>query len=156
MSNLSLAEKRKLEKFFDMKSGWVLNMSDRAFAELVAHSTGRNIFDPRYNHASGSKANRLRAFWTIEDNHVVGALLKELVDYACEGVRTGALAEECRLIVARLVQSASDVQPQAQATAESTRATLDPKHYEHLAATLKDIMQLAPIPRGFAFERFLD
>lgn len=156
MSNLALAEKRKLEKFFDMKSGWVLNMSDRAFAELVAHSTGRNIFDPRYNHASGSKANRLRAFWTIEDNHVVGALLKELVDYACEGVRTGALAEECRQIVARLIQSASDVQPQAQAIAESTRSAVDPKHHEHLAAALKDIMQLAPIPRGFAFERFLD
>ena len=155
MSDLTNLEKRKLEKFFGMSSGYVLNFSDRSFAELVVDSTGRNIFDLRYNYASGSKANRLRAFWTIEDNSVVGALLKELVDYACEGVRTGTLAEECRQIVARLVQDGAGAQQKANAPGES-KPTLDPKHHERLAAALKDIMQLAPTSRGFAFERFLD
>jgi hypothetical protein len=73
MSNLTNSEKRTLEKFLDMGSGYVLNFSDRTFAEFVADSTSRNIFDLRYNYKSGSKANRLRAFWTIEDNQVVAS-----------------------------------------------------------------------------------
>jgi hypothetical protein len=155
MSSLTLPERRKLEKFFDMKTGWVLNMSDRAFAELVAHSAGLNIFDLRYNRVTGSRANRLRAFWDIENDSVVGGLLKELVDYAYDGVRRGALAMECRQIVARLVQSGSDVQPRAQMAAES-KSTLGPKLQERLAAALNDVMRLAPKPRGFAFEQFLN
>lgn len=66
MSDLTNSEKRKLEKFFGMSSGWVLNFSDRSFAELVANSTGHNIFDIRYNHASGSKANRLTVFARLD------------------------------------------------------------------------------------------
>src|SRR5690242_9236566 len=97
-----------------MSSGYVLNFSDRTFAEFVSDATGRNIFDVRYNYASGSKANRLRAFWTTEDDQTVGKLLNELVDYACEGVRTGALAEECRQTVARLLKSGSSSVPQSQ------------------------------------------
>jgi hypothetical protein len=107
MSTLTNAEKRKLKKFLNMSTGYVLNFSDRTFAEFVADSTSRNIFDARYNYASGSKANRLRAFWTIEDDRAVGKLPSDLVDYACEGVRTGALAQECRRIVARLEQDRS-------------------------------------------------
>ena len=62
---------------------------------------------------------------------------------------------ECRQIVARLVQSGSDVQPRAQMAAES-KSTLGPKLQERLAAALNDVMRLAPKPRGFAFEQFLN
>jgi hypothetical protein len=55
MSNLSNSEKRKLEKFFNMSTGHVLNFSDRYLAEFVADATGRNLFDARYNLASGSQ-----------------------------------------------------------------------------------------------------
>ena len=75
MSNLTNSEKRTFEKFLGMSTGYVLNFSDRTFAEFVTDITNRNIFDPRYNYASGSKANRLRAFWLIEDNQVVGKLI---------------------------------------------------------------------------------
>jgi len=153
MSSLSLVEKRKLEKFFDMKTGWVLNMSDREFAELITHSTGLNIFDVRYNRASGSKANRLRAFWDMEQDSVVGTLLKDLVDYACEGVRTGALAEDCRKIVVRLQTNHSAVarnEPSSEA-----KPALDSRVHEELASALGALMKLAPQPRGFAFEQFL-
>lgn len=157
MSNLTNSEKRKFEKFLGMSSGYVLNFSDRTFAEFVADSTGRNIFDPRYNYASGSKANRLRAFWTTEDNQLVGKLMSDMLDFACEGVRTGALAEECRRTVLRLLQDSPVTQPRTKVEAPTdSKPTIAPKHHERLAGMLKEVMQLAPNQRGFAFERFLD
>ena len=56
MSNLTFTEKRKLEQLLGMKTGYVLDFSDRTFAEFVSEATGRNIFDERYNYASGSKS----------------------------------------------------------------------------------------------------
>ena len=157
MSNLTNSEKRKFEEFLGMSSGFVLNFSDRTFAEFVADSTSRNIFDPRYNYASGSKANRLRAFWTVEDNPVVGKLMNDMLDYACEGVRTGALAEECRLTVARLLQGNPVAQQRAAVDASNgSKPTIPPGQYERLAVVLNEVMQLAPSPRGFAFERLLN
>jgi hypothetical protein len=157
MSNLSNSEKRKLEKFFGMSTGYVLNLSARSLAEFVAHATGRNIFDARYNFASGSKANRLRAFWVAEDNQVVGKLISELLEYACEGVRTGALAEECRRIASRLLTSkvTHEWQTSGEAPAVSGPNVACGQH-ERLEVLLKEVMKLHPNPRGFAFERFLN
>jgi hypothetical protein len=100
MSDLTFAEKRKFEQLLGMGSGYVLEFSNRTFAEFVLDSTGRNIFDSKYEYASGSKANRLRAFWQKEDNALVGKLMNELLDY----VETeGAVKEACRVIVRRLL-----------------------------------------------------
>lgn len=100
MSNLTFLEKRKFEQFLGMASGYVLDFSNRSFAEFVHESTGRNIYDSRYDYGSGSKANRLRAFWQKEENALVGKLMSDILDYS--GVN-GAQAEVCRLIVARLL-----------------------------------------------------
>jgi hypothetical protein len=54
-----------------MGSGYLLNFSDRTFQEFVADSVGRDIYDSRYNYASGSKANRMRGFWKEEGNRTV-------------------------------------------------------------------------------------
>jgi hypothetical protein len=45
-----------------MSSGYVLNRSNRTFAEFIAGSVRRDISDARYAHGSGSKANLLRGF----------------------------------------------------------------------------------------------
>lgn len=101
MSNLTNVEKRKLEQFLGMGSGYVLDFSNRTFAEFVRDSTARDIYDSSYDYASGSKANRLRAFWQKEANPLVGKLMSDMLDYA-DG--TGELKELCRLIVVRLLQ----------------------------------------------------
>ena len=108
MSDLTPVEKRKLEKFLGMETGYVLNFSNRSFAEFVRDSTGRDIYDSRYDYGSGSKANRMRAFWQKEDNSVVGKLMKDILDYSED---TGAQAEVCRLIVARLLQGGPRLPP---------------------------------------------
>src|SRR6266511_1805143 len=106
MSNLSNLEKRSLEKLFDMGSGYVLDFSNRTFEEFVFDSTGKNIYDSKYDSGSGSKANRLRAFWRVEPNYIVGKLLEDLLAYAEEsGVKTDKeqIFETCRRTSKRLV-----------------------------------------------------
>ncbi len=49
MSDLTFNEKRKFEQLLGMKSGYVLNFSDRTFKEFVLDATGLNIFDEKYN-----------------------------------------------------------------------------------------------------------
>jgi hypothetical protein len=104
MSNLTYVEKSKFEKLLGMESGYVLDFSNRTFAAFVRDSTGRDIYDSHYDYGSGSKANRLRAFWQKEENDVVGKLMSDLLDYSDA---TGPPEEVCRLIVARLLQKSS-------------------------------------------------
>jgi hypothetical protein len=107
MSNFTYLEKRKFEQLLGMSSGYVLDFSNRSFAEFVLDSTGRDIFDTRYDYGSGSKANRLRAFWAKEENGLVGKLMRDMLDYS---EATGAVVSACRLIVDRLLHD-SPVRP---------------------------------------------
>ena len=59
----------------------VLDFSNRSFQEFISTSTGLDIYSPKYDNGSGSKANRLRAFWEKEPDTVVGKLLQELFEY---------------------------------------------------------------------------
>jgi hypothetical protein len=104
MSDLTFAERRKFEQLLGMGSGYVLDFTNRTFAEFVLESTGRDIFDTRYEYASGSKANRLRAFWQKESNSHVGKLMSDMLDYIGE---TRPNVEICRLIVGRLLGKSS-------------------------------------------------
>ena len=107
MANLSFFEKRKLEEFLEMSGGYILDFSNRTFQEFVADSTGKDIYDNQYDYASGSKANRLRAFWEKEPNHVVGKLIDDLI--ICGKDRrnvSSTLIETCREIAHRLRHNA--------------------------------------------------
>ena len=79
MSDLTAVEKMKLEKALKMADGFVMNFTNRSFAEFVIFgSTELDIYNPKYDYASGSEANRLRAFWKLESNYAVGNLLEDI------------------------------------------------------------------------------
>jgi len=109
MSDLSFIEKTKLEKLLGMGGGYVLGFTNRTFGEFVLESTGRNIYDAKYDYGSGSKANRLRGFWNEEPNHITGKLIADLLEYcrdsSSEPGRT-SLHEDCVRIAKRLQQDA--------------------------------------------------
>ena len=48
MSNLTKKVQRKLERLLGMGSGYVLDFSNRTFEEFVLDSTGREIYDEKY------------------------------------------------------------------------------------------------------------
>ena len=81
MANLSPLEKTKFEKLFGMETGYVLDFSNRTFREFILDSVGIDIYDDKYDYWSGSKANRLRAFWNSEQDAIVGKLLLDLLEY---------------------------------------------------------------------------
>ncbi len=84
-----------------MGNGYVLDFSNSTFREFVIGSTGLNI-DEESIGGSGSKARRLRHFWNSQPDHVVGKLLRDLVDYRPDG---SPLKEKCQNIAARLLES---------------------------------------------------
>jgi len=81
MSDLSSLEKLKLEKMFAMGGGYVLEFTDKTFREFISENTNINIYDGKYDYGSGSKANRLRAFWDKESNYTVGKVISDLLEY---------------------------------------------------------------------------
>ena len=81
MSDLSSIDKVKLEKMFEMEAGYVLDFSNITFREFIIDNTNIDISDGKYDYASGSKANRLKAFWAKEANYIVGKLISALLDY---------------------------------------------------------------------------
>jgi len=153
MSDLTFIEKRKFEQLLGMSSGYVSNFSNRTFAELVLSSTGFNIYDSRYEYESGSKANRLRAFWEKEPNAVVGKLMSDVLDFN-EG--TGALEDACRLIVKRLLNNSPVAQPttvsQEQSVQRQQRLVLQELKDEFLRLSVEPDRNKA----GFALERFIN
>lgn len=131
-------EKRKLERAFGMSSGYVLNFSNRTFEEFILDCTGIEIYDSKYDYESGSKANRLRAFWKIESNYIVGKLLGEIFDNWDElngDFNNTPLPEECLKIIQRLKLSAPvpDI--------ASVEPNSDDKDFETLAKSVREAIE---------------
>lgn len=80
MANLNSVDRRVLETLFNMGDGVVLDFSNRTFRDFF-NDYNIDIYDDRYTLSSGSKANRLRAFWQLDNNIIVGKVLNALLDY---------------------------------------------------------------------------
>ncbi|MEG4092934.1 abortive infection family protein [Microcoleus sp. Pol12B4] len=113
MSDLSSIEKVKLEKMFEMEGGYVLDFSNRTFQQFIIENTNIDISDGKYDYASGSKANRLKAFWAKEANYIVGKLIsafleywktKKLINHIEISQAEQALFDDCSTIAERLKQ----------------------------------------------------
>ena len=139
MSDLTPIEKLTIEKALGMGGGYVLEFSNRSLQEFVADSVGLDIEDPKYAYASGSKANRLRAFWKVESNPVVGKLLMDLLTFARDLSRTPPdeeLLEKCHRAVARLIGDES--MPNAQPLIFVSYARPDVRGVEAIVGLLRD------------------
>jgi uncharacterized protein (TIGR02391 family) len=81
MADLTTNEKQILEKLFQMSGGYVLNFTDRTFGEYFRDDLKIDIYNPKYNYASGSKANRMRGFWLKATNRDVSESIVGLIEY---------------------------------------------------------------------------
>jgi hypothetical protein len=112
MADLSSIERRKLERLFRMGSGYVLDFSDRTFSEFFEEHTRRDIDATVYRERGTSKANRLRGFWEVEGNHLVGKVIQVLILYGqtenCLGDEPGLteLTDDCWKIASRMMRDA--------------------------------------------------
>lgn len=68
-----------------MGGGWVLDYSDATYAALFERF-GIDIHGSRFQKYGTSKAKKMRAFWELENDQIVGQVLDEILDtLAVEG-----------------------------------------------------------------------
>jgi len=144
MSSLTMRDRRILEEFLGMSSGYVLTFSDRTLSEFVSDAVEIEIHSEKYTLHGSSKAKKLRAFWEIESDYLVGRLLKALIDYAEENAHETTekhkkQVELCRGIASRLLAggpSLDDLKQKAEA--------LDANHLAEQIRRMKDSIETDP------------
>lgn len=144
MSSLNIREKRVLEEFLGMDSGYVLNFSNRTFGEFVLEAVDIEIHSDEYTDHGSSKAKKLRAFWETESDYLVGRLLNALIEYEEEAVhavleKDKKLFERCREIASRLLAggpSLDDLKQKAQA--------IDANHLAEQIRRMEDSVETDP------------
>jgi hypothetical protein len=103
MANLKYGEKDDFEALLGMRTGYVLDFTNRQFREFVLDSVHRDIDDSMVGGA-GSKAVRLRRFWNSQPDHIVGRLLNDLIERAPDD--NASLRTRCMTAANRLSRSA--------------------------------------------------
>lgn len=133
MSDLNTLEKRKLERLFGMSSGYVMQFSNSTLQSFVVDSVGIDIYAPKYDYGSGSKANRLRSFLNQEANHVVCKLLNDLIQYGQdEGLlHDEKLIHECAAIITRLKDGGTVLE------LDALTSPTDERDFETISKTVK-------------------
>ena len=79
MSSITAADTQYLEKILDMGSGYVLNFTNSTFTQFFRRY-GVDIDGTHYQHYGASKAKRMRAFWEVDPDAIVGIVLSGLLD----------------------------------------------------------------------------
>lgn len=101
MSTLKMNEKVIFEKLFN-RGGYVLDFSDSTFSEFFRENN-IDIDQEKYLFNGPSKMKRLRAFWEIEPDNMVGRVLESLLKYAYTvGDIEVSDKEKAETIIARL------------------------------------------------------
>lgn len=158
MSNIKASEMRVIDRVLGMESGYVLDFSDRTITEFFLDELNIDFNDQRFAVNGTSKAKRLRTFLQTVDKATAARTLRELLK--CRGAIHKASGRKDSVpnadgmlleIIGRLEGKAPDqsdlgvVPPPASA----------PVPVESLKSELIALHDLAPQPRGYAFETFL-
>jgi hypothetical protein len=133
MSSLKYAEKAKLEKLLGMSTGYVADFSNTTFGHFFIDEVGVDIHSDKYSSVGTSKANKLRQFWEIESDYLVGKALTELIKHIKDNTSSSPfvrpdpaeqkLKEQCKEIAARLLSGKVNLDHIKQ-----TATTFDSKH----------------------------
>ena len=81
MVKLKHKDIRIIDNAFEMHTGYVLDFSDRTFAQFFDDEFGIDIDADKYRAKGTSKAKRLRTFLSLEDEYTVSKVLRGLWAY---------------------------------------------------------------------------
>ena len=137
MSSLTDREKARLEKLFVMGGGYVLHFSDSTIATFFYDVVGIDIHDEKYCGKGTSKAKKLREFWRLENDYIVGQITEAMIEeseeklFASPGFFSDSsletenkqLVEDCKAIVTRLLSGQVNLDH-----LKSTASSFDAKH----------------------------
>lgn len=151
---------RLIDDLFDMGGGYVLNFSNKTFAEFFSEELGINIDDSRFDVEGTSKAKRLRFFLKTCDPQVRIKTLLALWEYREVDRRRNHKEETIQDADEEfysLIERLGGKRPieKKQATAPQVTTEIDPYLSSELKSKLMEVSQLEPQARGYAYEKFL-
>jgi len=151
---------RLIDDLFEMEGGYVLDFSNREFAEFFADELKVDIYDPMYEIDGTSKAKRLRFFLkNCEPQlriHTLLALWEYREDNRCRERIVEKIANAQDEFWA-LIQRLGGKRPSAKNPDMRSEpvASFDISRTQALINQLLELSRLEPQPRGYAFEQFL-
>lgn len=154
MTTLTHIERQKLERELGMSSGSVLSFSNRSFEEFFREVVGVEIYQPKYNLGSGSKANRMRAFWQTATQSELRLLIQGLLD-AWDVYENRQIPPSARELLLSIVARLGEVPTIGVRRGSPPHEAIDAEAASRLHTELLNLSMLAPGPRGYALERFL-
>ncbi len=161
MSQLRSIDFTLLGTIFGMEGGYVLNFSDASMSRFFANDLNIDIDDARYRTEGNSKAKRLRCFLRKSDDATVLRVLKELWQYRASLLENGYQLDTPPSAQGRFLELLDRLGGK-QATSPASggiapaAAFLQRERFFMLRDELLALAQLAPHPRGYAFEKFLN
>jgi hypothetical protein len=153
MSTLNLIERKRLEKILEMGNGYVLDFSNRSFAEFFKTDFGIDIYDNKYEFNGNSKAKRMRAFWEIESDGLVGKVLFAIFsnwDIYASSANGSIVSDQIWEIVYRLNPNLKK-----KAVLAKKEESITEDEISSLQKLFDCISGYSPQERGFALEKFL-
>ncbi len=157
MPNIRSIDMLFLDELFEMRSGYVLNFSDRTMSRFFAEELNVDIDDPTYAEHGGSKGKRLRCYLQKVEIPAVVKTLKALWEYR-EAIRMrDGKAEAVENAQGRLLSLINRLEgkPDAQPVREPPKPAYDRPRLLKLREDLIGLVQLSPQARGYAFETLL-
>ena len=137
---------RVIDKVFGMEGGYVLDFSNRTFAEFFREELGVDINDPRWEAQGGSKAKRLRYYLRQADHKAALNTLNALWEYREASSVTAnypRLEDTLRAAYFRIVERLGGKAPEpAAATAAPQEQPVDAATTSALAARRSDLQHL--------------
>ncbi|RUU27310.1 restriction endonuclease [Mesorhizobium sp. M6A.T.Ce.TU.016.01.1.1] len=161
MANFKSLQMQFLDDLFWMGGGYVLNFSDRTFAQFFKEEIDIDIDHPRWSVEGGSKGKRMRYFLQTAPQPVVVKALRALWDHREVAIERNGQKEGISDIhkkMANLMHSIGGLwelgkpnQPATSAPAQN----VSPEAIAGLMTRYKALLDVAPHQRGYDFERFL-
>lgn len=156
MANIEYVERDCFEELFGMRTGYVLDFTNRGFQEFVFEKIHLDIYA---KYQGLSKAKILRKIMSDYDNVTVGKLLLELMRYM---QAKGMVTDENKANFKRCVEIGNhligrNVAVKMPARTSSPKSTLPSVDYDLLLKELTNLSMHSDTPqsRGFAFEKYL-
>ena len=148
-----------IDRVFGMEGGYVLNFSNRTFAEFFRDELDVDIDNPYWAAEGGSKAKRLRYYLRRVNRQTALDTLNALWEYREASSVTAdypKLDDALRAAYFQIIKRLGGKPPEPTApTAARRELRVDAAVTSALAARLLEVFTMDPQARGYAFEKFL-
>lgn len=147
-----------VDDLFEMGGGYVLDFSDRTFAQFFAEELNIDICVDAYYREGTSKAKRLRCFLQTVDKATAARALRALWEYREATRKNKGHAEKVSNAQGRFLDLLERIEGKQQQPATAPKPPPPAFNRAAIAQLKAELMALAPLApqaRGYQFEKFL-